>query len=436
MQESPDSVLDPVAKDQRSFGFHDCFALWSSLGVGLLVLSAGALLVPSLSFGMACLAIVLGSAVGAALLALVGVIGSDTGLPTMALLRPALGIRGAIAPTIANLIQLIGWGAFEIIVMSEATDAIARSAGLDLPASIWTVLWGVLVTAMAWGGPLTIVRRFLRTWGIWLVTGSALWLSYQAFQLTSLAELFAHQATGELGFGTALDLVIAMQLSWLPLIADYTRYSKGARSTFWGSGLGNFAANVWFYGLGVVFTLSLVGQQVLPTILGAAGGALALSLILVDESDNAFADIYSAAVSAGHLSSRISLKMLALAFGLICTGVALVVPMARYEGFLLLLGSIFAPLFGIVLVDHFGLRQRQLDVIELDRVNGRYWYQAGLNWRGLVAWILGIGLFHGLNAWYPTFGATIPSLVSAGLIYWGLGKIGLFTKQSALQRAA
>ena len=436
MQESPDSVLDPIAKDQRPFGFHDCFALWSSLGVGLLVLSAGALLVPSLSFGMACLAIGLGSAVGASLLALVGVIGSDTGLPTMALLRPALGIRGAIAPTLANLIQLIGWGAFEIIVMSEATHAIAQNAGLTLPSSVWTLLWGGIVTAMAWGGPLTIVRRFLRTWGIWLVTGSALWLTYQAFQLTSLSQLFGHQATGGLGFGTALDLVIAMQLSWLPLIADYTRYAKNGRMAFWGSGLGNFVANVWFYGLGVIFTLSLAGQQVLPAILGAAGGALALSLILIDESDNAFADIYSAAVSAGHLNRRISLKMLALAFGLISTGVALVVPMAQYEGFLLLLGSIFAPLFGIVLVDHFGLRQRRIDLSALNHINGRYWYQAGLNWRGLLAWALGIGLFHGLNAWYPTLGATIPSLVFAGLIYWGLYKIALSTNQPTLQRTA
>jgi NCS1 family nucleobase:cation symporter-1 len=102
------SALTPVPSVERVFGFADCWALWSSLGVGLLVLQAGALLVPGLGFGAALGAILLGSIIGVTLLALVGVVGSDTGVATMPTLRPALGIRDSFLPTDANLAQLIG----------------------------------------------------------------------------------------------------------------------------------------------------------------------------------------------------------------------------------------------------------------------------------------------------------------------------------------
>jgi NCS1 family nucleobase:cation symporter-1 len=418
-------ALKPVPPEDRPFGFADCFALWSSLGVGLLVLQAGALLVPGLGFASALGATVLGSLIGVVLLALVGVIGSDTGVATMAALRPSLGARGSTVPTAVNILQLIGWGAFEIIIMRDSADAIGRRIlGVSSPI-VWTLVWGTLATAMAFGGPLAFVRRFLKTWGIWLVYAGALWLTIKFFMRYDIRSLLAKAGTGDITFGVAVDLVVAMPLSWLPLIADYTRFGRRTRPVFWGTFAGYFIANVWFYALGAAYALVTSGADLLQSILLTSGGLIALGLILLDETDNAFADIYSAAVSTGNFSSRFSATHLSIAYGPLCTLLALLVPIGQYQDFLLLLGSVFAPLFGIVLTDHFVVRRRQIAASELDRPHGAYWYAAGWSWPALLAWVAGIVVFQLVTRLLPHLGATLPSFLASGAIYLLLAGIGI-----------
>ena len=126
--------LTPVPDARRAFRTGDAFALWFSLGIGLLVAQAGALLVPGLSLPYALAAIGIGSVIGVVLLALAGVIGTDTGLAAMSSLRPTLGVRGASVPAVLNAVQLVGWGSFEVIVMRDSADALARQAfGLSIP---------------------------------------------------------------------------------------------------------------------------------------------------------------------------------------------------------------------------------------------------------------------------------------------------------------
>src|ERR1700743_2849643 len=127
----------PVPDARRQFRTGAAFALWFSLGIGLLVAQAGALLVPGLSLPHALLAIVVGSVIGVVLLALAGVIGTDTGLAALSSLPPARCVRGASVPAVLNAVQLVGWGSFEIIVMRDSADALAKQAfGLSM-ALIW-----------------------------------------------------------------------------------------------------------------------------------------------------------------------------------------------------------------------------------------------------------------------------------------------------------
>src|SRR4029079_13501464 len=105
----------------------DFAVLWGDLGIGLLVLLAGSFLVPGLGLPSALLAIVIGTAIGCALLAAAGFIGSTLGAPTMVLLRPSLGLRGSYLPSVLNILQLIGWTIFEIIIMASAANAISKS---------------------------------------------------------------------------------------------------------------------------------------------------------------------------------------------------------------------------------------------------------------------------------------------------------------------
>ncbi|WP_028226025.1 putative hydroxymethylpyrimidine transporter CytX [Paraburkholderia ferrariae] len=411
--------LQPVPDARRQFRTGDAFALWFSLGIGLLVAQAGALLVPGLSLPAALGAIAVGSVIGVVLLALAGVIGTDTGLAAMSSLRPTLGVRGASVPAVINMIQLVGWGSFEIIVMRDSADALAKQAfGFSVPF-VWTLLAGLLATLLAVSGPLSFVRRFLRTWGIWLLLAGAAWLTWNLLARHDLGALMRRPGTGDMTFGSAIDLVVAMPLSWLPLIADYTRFGKRAGETFRGTLVGYGIANLWFYALGAIYGLAAGGgDALLTTALAQAGGGLALLLVLIDEVDNAFADIHSAAVSTGTFWTRASVPWLSAAFGALCTAIGIVVPMARYENFLLFIGSVFAPLFGVVLADHFIVRRRRIEVQALADLNGVYGYTGGWHMSAFVAWAVGFGAYQALNTWMPNLGATLPSLVIGALCYF------------------
>ena len=414
-QYSPDI---PVTQERRVFGARDLFTLWFSLGVGLMVLQTGALLAPGLGLAHGLLAIVLGTLVGVLLLAAAAVIGTDTGLSAMASLKTSLGRHGAALPAVLNLLQLIGWGAFELIVMRDAASLLATTRWGEASAwanpLLWTLAFGALATLLAVSGPLTFVRRVLRKWGIWLLLAACAWLTWNLFTTADLAGLWQRAGDGSLAFAAGFDIAIAMPLSWLPLIADYSRFGRSAGKVFKGTALGFLLGNVWLMGLGVAYTLAFAPSgetNALLLALAGAGLGIPLLLILLDESENAFADIHSAAVSSG-LLVRLKVEHLAVLVGVVCTLIAAFAPLAQYQNFLFLIGSVFAPLFGVVLVDHYLLRQRRAP-------------NASPTWRGaaLVAWGAGIVLYQALAHYWPDLGATLPSLILAGLLHLALSKV-------------
>jgi NCS1 family nucleobase:cation symporter-1 len=418
--------LVPVPAEKRRLGFRDAFALWFSLGIGLLVLQAGALLMPGLSPVQAGLAILGGSAIGAVLLALAGVVGQDTGLATIAALRPALGIHGAAVPALLNVVQLVGWGAFEIIVMRDAANTLSNKVfGLDLPMA-WTVLFGAAATFLAVMGPLSFIRRILRRWGVYLLLIGAMWMTWALLSRQDLSGLLARRGDGSLSFGGGIDLVAAMPLSWLPLIADYSRFGKTAKGMFRGSAAGYLLANVWFFALGAAYAMiaSRDTQGAMLSALATTGGGLALLLVLIDETDNVFADIFSAATSTGTLI-RVRVSHLAIGFGALCTVIALFVPMQSYEQFLIYIGSVFAPLYGVLLTDHFLIRKRRINAADIDRMDGEYGHGGiGFHMSAFAAWVAGVAVYYGINQFLPALGATLPSLAAAAAVYWGFKRAG------------
>jgi putative hydroxymethylpyrimidine transporter CytX len=393
--------------------------------VGLLVLEAGALLVPGLTLAQAMLATLIGTLAGNLLLALAGMAGSDHAIPTMVLLRPVLGQRGSYLPSLFNLIQLIGWTAFELWVIALAANRVSQALFGFSSYGFWLVLSAIWCVLLALGGPLVVIRQWLEKFGVWLVYGVTAWMTITLFVQHDVLSLLGQAGTGDLPFWLAVDLVVAMPISWMPLVADYNRFAKGSRPAFWGTYLGYLLANVWFYSLGALFILTLEIAAPTPENLAAAimaltGGVVALIVILVDETDNAFADIYSAAVTLQNVFPEVSQRLLVMVIGAIGLALAAFLTMGRYFDFLLLIGSVFVPLFGILAADHFVLRRRHLDVEELYRAGGAYWYQGGVNWLAIAAWAGGVAVYHVISRVVPTLGASVPSFVAAFLLQLAL----------------
>ena len=409
------SALRPLAAAERVFNWHDHAALWFSLGVGLLVMQVGAYLVPAVGSRDAAIAIVLGSLVGAGLLAWTARLGCDSGLSSAGLMHATFGSHFAKLPVLLNMAQLIGWTTFELVIMRDGTAAVGKqSFGLDLGdisgIAITTLLWGAVLVALLAGSMTQLVRKLISRIGLPLVIASLLWLTWQfgsQLQAQGLAAFWARPGDGSMGLLSAMDLVIAMPVSWLPLVADYARHGKSGRSAFSGTWLGYALANIWCYALGVlVVSVAQPSADLVSALLLAQGGLLALSLILVDEIDNAYGDVYSGAVSGHSLRPRWSVRQWGLGLALVCTALALVLPMHSLEPFLLLLSSVFVPLYGVILG-----RLATGDAVLATSGKKIDWTAAGL-------WLMGIACYHLLANVAPQWGSALPTLALTFTLAW------------------
>jgi putative hydroxymethylpyrimidine transporter CytX len=436
LQTPPAWGIEPVPEGQRVLRWYDLFALWFSLGVGLLVLQAGALLVPGLSFAGAMWAIVLGSVIGSLLLALTGLIGSDSGAPTMVLLRPVLGQRGSYLASVLNVAQLLGWTAFELWVIALTAGRISQSLFGAAHYSLWLVVGTIFCLLLALGGPLVYVRAWLEKFGIWVMLLASLWITVYLLGSGRLAHLLAQPGNGQLPFWAGVDLVVATPISWLPLVADYSRFARRAPGAFWGTFVGYGIANIWFYALGALFVLGLDLSQPSPdavatAIVGMTGGLVALLVILVDETDNAFADIYSAAVSIQNIFPRLSQRWLIVGVTALGALMAAFLTMSGYAAFLILIGSVFVPLFGILAADFFIARRQVYPLHEIYGtgepdamgIAGPAAGWGGFQAPGLLAWVAGIVVYQAVSNDLPWLGASIPSFLVAFAAYLLLAQI-------------
>ena len=403
---SSNEALAPLPADRRVFRWHDHASLWFSLGVGLLVMQMGAFLMPAMGTQQALLAIVCGSVIGAGLLGWVAKLGCDSGLASAGLMHAVYGRTFASLPIILNIVQLVGWGTFELVVMRDATVAIgqqsATMAGAHWPV-LATLLWGGVVMLLISGSMVQLVRKVIARVALPLVVVSLLWLSWQFLSLAQaqgFEALWNRKGEGGMGVLPALDLVIAMPISWLPLVADYARHGKNGGAALRGTWLGYALANLWCYALGVLVALTLPSKDLVQALLLAQGGLIALSLILIDEVDNAYGDTYSGAVSAHSLWPRMTVRRWGLVVAVLCTALALVLPMHSLEPFLLMLSSVFVPLFGVIL----GRLALGVDIpAQLQRASAVHWVPVAL-------WLGGIVLYYQLPKLLPGWGSALPTL--------------------------
>jgi putative hydroxymethylpyrimidine transporter CytX len=397
----------------------DYFILWSSLGVGLLVLSAGSFLSEA-SFLDAIFAIIVGSAAGSILLALAGKIGSDHGIPSLITMRPAFGIRGSYLPATLNILQLVGWTTFEIMIMARAADMLTGSM---VPYYFWAAIFGVLVALLGITGPLNVARQWIGKFAVWIAYGTSAIIIFNLINSADIAALISSPGEG-LSFFSALDLVIAMPVSWMPLVADYNRFSKKSKSALWGTFIGFTMTNILFYFGGILLGTSDI-LAIVVAIQAMFFGFLML-LLIVDEADNAFADVYSASVSTQDIFPKISQKHLIVGFTALSAILAMMVSIDQYELFLLLIGAIFVPLFGVVLTDYYIVKRQKYTEQMLYVPQNRL----GIGVPAVIAWTLGALLNYILSPLSPIYipqlpaiGATIPSLAAASLIYLAITKL-------------
>src|SRR5919109_5202647 len=405
--------IEPVPERLRVLGFLDTLLLWGNLSISLLVIVLGAFLVPALSLPKALLAILVGAIAGNLLLALAGLIGSDARVPGMVVLRAPLGRRGSYAPTVVNVAQNLGWSTFELIIISIAAAKLSDSVFGFSARWVWAIGFGVVSIALGLLGPIGFVRRYVKKFAAWAVLASIVYLTWWVLEKSHLHAFWSATSGGGMTFGQGVDLVIGSIVSWTPLAADYTRFARTRRGAFWGTSLGYFVPTLWCFGIGCLLVLARdisAPEQIPAAVAAGSAGILALLALTVDESDEAFADIYSTAVSLQNLLPRVSQRLLIVLVGAAATIGAVVVNLRHYQDFLLLLGSVFVPLFGVLLADWLlrGAHYDRADVFDGPAVRVEL----------LTAWVAGFCLYQWLPPVGPHWWASLLAHTSPGHSDW------------------
>lgn len=369
--------------------------LWFGAAVSIAEIFTGTLFAP-LGFEQGLLAIILGHIIGGCLFFLAGLIGANTKQSAMQTVRIGFGSQGASFFALANVLQLIGWTTVMII-----TGAAAANAIMPLGPALWSIIIGALIILWLLVGPSQLTKLNLVAMALlFLLT---LWLSTLIFNPTAdLSNLALDEQS--LSFGAAVELATVMPLSWLPLVADYTRTAKRPLAATVVSTFTYCLISTWMYLIGLGTALYTGEGDIALVMLKAGLGLWPLLIIIFSTVTTTYLDAYSAGVSATSLISTLPEKPTAIGITILGIILAIFVPMTQYEEFLYIIGSIFTPMIAILFTQYFLLKQD---------ASGRKF-----NYINLILWIIGFILYRNLLTWDTPLGSTVPVMICiAGLTY-------------------
>lgn len=318
--------------------------IWFGAAVSIAEIITGTLFAP-LGWTRGILAILLGHLIGCTMLFLAGYIGGKTGKSAMETVMMSFGRKGSILFSVLNIIQLVGWTAIMIY-----DGALAANGAWDIGSWIWCLVIGTLIVLWLLIGIQNLGK--VNTISMSALTVLSIVLSFVIFKNRTCTD----SISDAMSFGAAVELSVAMPLSWLPLISDYTREAeKPALATF-ASVLVYGLVSCWMYLIGMGASIFTGTSDIAQIMVKAGLGIAALLIIVLSTVTTTFLDAYSAGISCEAISDKINGKWTAIAAAVIGTIGAIAFPMTDITDFLYLIGSVFAPMIAIQIADFYLLK--------------------------------------------------------------------------------
>ena len=262
--------------------------IWFGAGVSLAEILTGTYFAP-LGFGKAMAAILLGHLIGGLMMFAAGMIGAKERKSAMETVKMSFGSKGSLLFAFLNVLQLIGWTAIMIY-----DGALAADGMLHTGLWVWALVIGALIA-------LWIIVGLTNLGKINTIAMAALFiLSLILFKVI----FFGTQAAapmvddGSLTFGAAVELAVAMPLSWLPLISDYTREAEKPFAATLASVVTYSLVSIFMYMIGMGAAIYTGEYDIAQIMLKTGLGIVGLLIIVFSTVTTTFLDAYSAGVSA------------------------------------------------------------------------------------------------------------------------------------------
>jgi putative hydroxymethylpyrimidine transporter CytX len=385
--------------DTRQMSGWHFLALWFGAAVSVAEILTGGILSP-VGFKTGVISILAGHIIGTSLLALGGYMGAKTKLPSIRATWISFGKYGVYLSSVLNILQLIGWTVVMIISGSRSLNEISRQVwGFD-NIVFFTVLTGLLICL--WVGLGLKGVKVLNTAAVVLLLGLTVVLSTVIFKNQAI---FESVNDNTLSFGVVLELNVVMPLSWLPLISDYTRFARSAKSAVAGSWLGYMIGGSWMYIIGLGLGIASGNADPGAAMVAANLGIFALGIVVLSTITTTFMDVYSTGVTALNLLPKMSEKALAVGAAVLSTIMALIVPMEQYENFLYAIGAVFGPLFAIVLTDWFIFK------------NASVRSEKNIDLPAVLVWAAGVAFYYIIRQFDFFLGTTLPVMLVTAVAF-------------------
>ena len=372
--------------------------IWFGAGVSLAEILTGTYFAP-LGFGKGLAAVIIGHIIGCAMLFAAGLIGGKARRSAMETVKMSFGSKGGIFFSVLNVLQLVGWTAIMIYDGALAANGIFKTG-----AWLWSLIIGALIIVWILIGISNLGK--VNTVAMAALFVLTLILCKVIFFDGSKLPVSDGDA---MSFGAAVELSVAMPLSWLPLISDYTREAEKPAAATAVSALVYGIISCWMYVIGMgaaIFT----GESDIAQIMVKAGlGIAGLLIIVFSTVTTTFLDAYSAGISGQSIFAKMKGKWIAVTAAVIGTLGAVIFPMDDITNFLYLIGSVFAPMIAVQIADYFILRRDSSD--------------KSFNAVNCVVWVIGFVLYRLLMRVDIPVGNTLPDMAATIVICIAANKI-------------
>lgn len=373
--------------ETKRTGIFENGLIWFGAAVSLAEILTGTYIAP-LGFQRGLAAILVGHLIGCILLFLSGIIGGSVRKSAMESVKMSFGQKGSLLFAALNVLQLVGWTAIMIYDGAIAADGIMHTGRW-----VWCLVIGALIILWILVGVTNLGKiNTIAMAALFILT---IVLCKVIFFDSGMAG--AAVDDGSMSFGAAVELSVAMPLSWLPLISDYTREAEKPVKATAASAIVYGLVSCWMYIIGMgaaIFT----GEYDIALIMVKAGlGIAGLIIVIFSTVTTTFLDAYSAGVSSETIFSGVRGKYAAVLVTIIGIIGAIVYPMDNITDFLYLIGSVFAPMIAVQIADFFFLK-RNAEAKTVQTAN-------------LIVWAVGFIVYRILMRIDLPLGNTLPDMV-------------------------
>ena len=371
--------------------------IWFGAAVSIAEILTGTYFAP-LGFTKGLLAILIGHVIGCAMLFFAGLMGGKVRKSAMETAKISFGYKGALLFSALNIIQLVGW---TVIMIYDG--ALAVNGIFDIGNWIWCIVIGTLIVLWLKIGIQNLGK-------VNAVAMCALFVLTIILSFVIFGSDGAMHITGAgMTFGAAVELSVAMPLSWLPLISDYTKDAQKPIKATAVSAITYGVVSCWMYIIGMGAAIFTEESDIAQIMVKAGLGIAGLLIIVFSTVTTTFLDAYSAGISSESLSGKIDGKSVAIAVTITGTVGAIFLPLADITDFLYFIGSVFAPMIAIQIADFFILKQNR--------------ETSAFNVGNLMIWFVGFVVYRLLMRVDIIVGNTLPDMLITVALCIVVGKM-------------